>query len=136
MNRLKTELLLKMQEILDMDNNSAGVVVIAATNRPSDLDPALRRRFQKRIYIPLPGENERKRLFQINLEGVESDVTLQDLDQFAKATNNYSGSDISVVVRDALMKPLREAMKSEYFKWVSYLHVFVFIQYSNHHKCF
>ncbi|KAG2385468.1 hypothetical protein C9374_003283 [Naegleria lovaniensis] len=117
MNRLKTELLLKMQEILDMDNHSDGVVVIAATNRPFDLDPALRRRFQKRIYIPLPAENERKSLFRINLEGVESDVTLQDLEQFAKATSNYSGSDISVVVRDALMKPLREAMKSEYFRW-------------------
>lgn len=44
------------------------VMVMGATNFPWDLDEALRRRLEKRVYIPLPGHNERKTLFQINLK--------------------------------------------------------------------
>ncbi|EFC38827.1 predicted protein [Naegleria gruberi] len=113
-SRLKTELLLKVQDVLDMKDT--GIIVIGATNRPTDLDPALRRRFQKRIYIPLPDENARKQLFRVNLEGVEVDVTHENIDEFAKLTNQYSGADIGIIIRDALMKPVREAMNSDYFK--------------------
>lgn len=91
---------------------------MAATNRPQDLDPALRRRFQKRIYVPLPNHQERKLLFKLNIEGVETTITPHDLEEFATLSNNYSGSDISVVVRDALMKPVRNAMKCEHFRMV------------------
>jgi katanin p60 ATPase-containing subunit A1 len=44
------------------------VVVLAATNFPWDIDEALRRRLEKRIYIPLPGEEERSELLKINLK--------------------------------------------------------------------
>jgi len=46
-------------------------MVLAATNRPQDLDEALRRRLEKRIYIPLPTENGRRELFKINLRGLK-----------------------------------------------------------------
>ena len=45
--------------------------MLAATNRPQDLDEALRRRLEKRIYIPLPNEKGLKQLFDINLRGVK-----------------------------------------------------------------
>ena len=47
------------------------VMVLAATNRPWDLDEAFRRRLEKRIYIPLPNEKGRKQLFEINLKGIK-----------------------------------------------------------------
>ena len=46
------------------------IMVLAATNRPFDLDEALRRRLEKGIYIPLPKEEGRKQLFNINLKGM------------------------------------------------------------------
>ena len=45
-------------------------MVLAATNRPWDLDEAIRRRLEKRIYIPLPTAIGRQQLFKINLKGV------------------------------------------------------------------
>jgi katanin p60 ATPase-containing subunit A1 len=51
------------------------VMVLAATNFPWDLDEALRRRLEKRIYIPLPSVEARKDLFRINLTGLEVRVS-------------------------------------------------------------
>ena len=52
------------------------VIVLAATNRPWDLDEALRRRLEKRIYIPLPTEKGRRELLKINLANLKTDSTL------------------------------------------------------------
>ena len=65
MNRMKTEFLVQMQQIIDTD----GVIVIGATNRPFDLDPAVRRRFEKRIYVPLPDLTARETLLTKALKG-------------------------------------------------------------------
>lgn len=56
-------------------------MVLAATNRPQDLDEALRRRLEKRIYIPLPDEEGLKALFKINLRGMKlaDDVSIETL---------------------------------------------------------
>lgn len=64
--------------------------------RPWDLDEAIRRRLEKRIYIPLPGIEARKRIFELNLGSVRlaDDV---NLDELAKATEGYSGADIQLV---------------------------------------
>ena len=60
---------------------SKTVIVLGATNTPWDLDEALRRRFEKRIYIPLPTHEGRMELFRINMVGLElaSDVDLEEL---------------------------------------------------------
>jgi SpoVK/Ycf46/Vps4 family AAA+-type ATPase len=50
------------------DEAGGRVMVMGATNFPWDLDEALRRRLEKRIYIPLPGYYERKELFRINIK--------------------------------------------------------------------
>ena len=49
------------------------VIVLAATNRHWDLDDAFRRRLEKRIYIPLPSDLGREKLFEINLSGIKVD---------------------------------------------------------------
>ena len=49
------------------------VMVLAATNRPQDIDEALRRRLEKRVYIPLPSEVGRKQMLEINLKDLDKD---------------------------------------------------------------
>lgn len=82
-------------------------MVLAATNRPWDLDEAFRRRLEKRIYIPLPNEKGRKQLFEINLKGIKLDKDV-NLDALCKKIKGYSGADISNVCRDAAMMPMRK----------------------------
>lgn len=74
------------------------VIVLAATNTPWSLDEALRRRLEKRVYIPLPDAEGRRALLSINLK----DVKLEDgvnLDEIADQCEGYSGDDISNVCR-------------------------------------
>ena len=111
--RLKTELLVQMGVA---DNH--GIVVLGATNAPWELDGAIRRRFEKRVYIPLPEEEARRRVFELNIGKAPSDLTDENLNQLAKMTEGYSGSDICVVVREALMMPIRRVQMATHFKKV------------------
>eukprot|EP01004_Peranema_trichophorum_P002510 NODE_1563_length_1903_cov_54.325281_g1324_i0.p1 GENE.NODE_1563_length_1903_cov_54.325281_g1324_i0~~NODE_1563_length_1903_cov_54.325281_g1324_i0.p1 ORF type:complete len:581 (+),score=142.66 NODE_1563_length_1903_cov_54.325281_g1324_i0:63-1745(+) len=111
--RVKTELLVQMDGISNSaDANQGIVMVLGATNHPWDLDDAMRRRMEKRIYIPLPVESDREELFRINLRGLEvsSDV---DFAKLAKLTSGYSGHDITTVCRDASMMKLRRLVKDK-----------------------
>ena len=90
------------------------IMVLAATNRPQDLDEALRRRLEKRIYIPLPNEIGRKALFEINSKGVQLDESI-DWDNLVSRTEGYSGADISNVCREAAMMPMRRKLLSGSF---------------------
>eukprot|EP00761_Pharyngomonas_kirbyi_P009549 gb/GECH01009565.1/.p1 GENE.gb/GECH01009565.1/~~gb/GECH01009565.1/.p1 ORF type:complete len:516 (+),score=156.51 gb/GECH01009565.1/:1-1548(+) len=120
LRRIKNEFLIHLQNVTDDPDNN--VVVLAATNRPWDLDPALRRRFDKRIYIPLPEAEDRLNILRVHLGKEESTrFPLRDLERLTyseEGSNMYSGSDLSVVARDALMQPVRRAMKSQYFKTI------------------
>ncbi|PFX34526.1 Katanin p60 ATPase-containing subunit A1 [Stylophora pistillata] len=86
------------------------VMVLAATNFPWDLDEALRRRLEKRIYIPLPETIGRLELLKINLRGVNmaEDVILEEI---AKKMDGYSGADITNVCRDASMMAMRRRIR-------------------------
>jgi katanin p60 ATPase-containing subunit A1 len=123
--RVKSELLVQMdgvgstQEQEQKDENAAPdaeparpkqVMVLAATNRPWDLDEALRRRLEKRIYIPLPAPEGRKQLFEINLKTVKvkDDVSL---DKLVEMTDGYSGADVTNICREAAMMGLRVRMR-------------------------
>merc|ERR1711879_659080 len=120
--RVKAELLVQMDGVTaserkpdddaDPDAPEARpkqVMVLAATNRPWDLDEALRRRLEKRIYIPLPAAEGRTALFELNLKEVKlsSDVSVKDL---VKRTEGYSGADVTNVCREAAMMGLRKRM--------------------------
>ena len=96
----------------DNENNKPKfVMVLGATNLPWDLDDALRRRFEKRIYIPLPNSEGREQMFHINFKGIKlsSDV---DIDELVKKTDGYSGHDISSVCREASLMNMRRKLMS------------------------
>ncbi len=88
------------------------VVVIAATNRPDLIDPALLRpgRIERHIYIPPPDKEARKEIFKIHLKGkpLAEDV---NIDELAEKTDGYTGADIEAVCREAGMLAIREAIK-------------------------
>lgn len=102
--RIKTEFLVQMQGV---GKGNQGLLVIGATNTPWELDPAIRRRFEKRVYIPLPEAQARTTMFKIHVGATPSSLKDADFVELGKATDGYSGSDISVLVRDALYEPIR-----------------------------
>lgn len=111
--RIKTELLVQMNGV---GNDSSGVLVLGATNIPWQLDAAIRRRFERRIYISLPELEARTRMFEINIGTVPCECSAQDFKVLAEMTDGYSGHDIAVVVRDALMQPIRKIQQATHFK--------------------
>lgn len=100
-----------------VDND--GILVLGATNIPWGLDAAIRRRFEKRIYIPLPEEAPRRRMFEIHIGNTAHALSPNDFTQLARRTDGYSGADIGIVVRDALMMPIRKVQTATHFKMVS-----------------
>jgi len=114
--RIKTEFLVQMQGV---GNDSDGILVLGATNIPWVLDAAIRRRFEKRIYIPLPEVNARKDMFKLHIGSTPHNLTDEDFKTLASKTEGYSGHDISMVVRDALMQPVRKVQSATHFKRVS-----------------
>lgn len=112
-SRMKTEFMIQMQGV---GKNQDGVLVLGATNLPWSLDQAIRRRFEKRIYIPLPSKEARHSIFKIH---AGNRLTEDDFRKLAEMTENYSGSDISIIVRDAMMQPIRRVQTSTHFRRVS-----------------
>ncbi|ETN24332.1 hypothetical protein, variant 4 [Phytophthora nicotianae INRA-310] len=110
--RIKNEFLVQMQGI---GNKHDGVLVLGATNVPWELDPAMRRRFEKRIYIPLPDIEARKVMLGIHLGDTPNELSDSNFTAIAEKTEGCSGSDISVLVRDALMEPLRKCQQAQFF---------------------
>lgn len=114
--RIKTELLVQMNGV---GNDSNGVLVLGATNIPWQLDSAIRRRFEKRIYIPLPDVGARTKMFEINVGDTPCTLTKEDYRSLGQMSEGYSGSDIAVAVKDALMEPIRKIQMATHFKNVS-----------------
>jgi len=97
-------------------NDTRGILLLGATNCPWDLDSAVRRRFAKRIYIPLPDENARKTLFKVHVGDTYNDLIDDDYSILANRTEHFSGADISAIVQDALMEPIRTLQYATHFK--------------------
>lgn len=83
------------------------VLFIGATNRPQDLDEAARRRFVKRLYVPLPDTSARKQLLNILLKNEKSNLNDNEIDEIVTMTNEFSGADMKCLCQDASMQPLR-----------------------------
>jgi len=94
------------------------VVVLAATNRPDMIDPALLRpgRFDRVVYVPPPDEKNRKMIFDIHTQNMPlaQDV---NLDRLAKETEFYVGADIEAICREAGMLALREGLDANIVEW-------------------
>jgi katanin p60 ATPase-containing subunit A1 len=121
--RVKTELMVQMDGVggaagsatesegKGAEESPKTVIVLAATNTPWDLDEALRRRLEKRVYIPLPDKEGRRELFRINMNNIDlaPDIDFEDL---SERSSGYSGADIANVCRDASMMSVRRIMES------------------------
>ncbi|XP_076909753.1 protein SUPPRESSOR OF K(+) TRANSPORT GROWTH DEFECT 1-like [Bidens hawaiensis] len=110
--RIKTELLVQMQGV---GNDDKKVLVLAATNTPYSLDQAIRRRFDKRIYIPLPDLKARQHMFKVHLGDTPHSLTDRDFEQLAYKTEGFSGSDIAVCVNEVLFEPVRKTQDAVFF---------------------
>ncbi len=109
--RIVSQFLTELDGLVELRN----VVIIAATNRPDIVDPALLRpgRFDRLLYVPPPGLEARKQIFKIHTRKTPMlpDVNLDDL---AKMTDGYTGADIASVSNTAVMLALKEhIMKSK-----------------------
>eukprot|EP00245_Coleochaete_scutata_P017285 TRINITY_DN8411_c0_g1_i1.p1 TRINITY_DN8411_c0_g1~~TRINITY_DN8411_c0_g1_i1.p1 ORF type:complete len:440 (+),score=105.66 TRINITY_DN8411_c0_g1_i1:108-1427(+) len=111
--RIKTELLVQMQGVGHDDNK---VLVLAATNTPYSLDQAVRRRFDKRIYIPLPEAKARQHMFKVHLGDTPNDLTERDFEELGRKSEGFSGSDVAVCVKDVLFEPVRRTQEAMYFR--------------------
>lgn len=105
--RVKNEFLLRFQ---GLSSNNERILVLGATNRPQDLDDAARRRFERRIYIPLPDVETRKALIKILLKKEDHEVNEEQIDKVVELTEGYSCADITTLLREAAMIPLRSSM--------------------------
>lgn len=108
--RVISQLLTEMDGIMTLED----VVIIAATNRPDIVDPAVLRpgRFDRLIYVPEPNEKARLEIFKIYTK----DMPLaKDIDQaeLASNTKSYSGADIDAVCREAALNALRQDINSK-----------------------
>jgi transitional endoplasmic reticulum ATPase len=102
------------QMLTEMDGLEAlnDVVVIAATNRPDMVDPALLRqgRFDRIVYIPIPDVESRKKIFEIYLKEMPVAKGV-DAKKLADLSEGYVGADIEGVCREAAMIALREDIR-------------------------
>jgi len=110
--RVKTEFLVQMDGVGKADGQ---VLVLGATNVPWELDAAIRRRFEKRVYIPLPEPDARAYMCKLNLGDTPNDLDEHDFEHLGEITYGASGSDIKVLVKEALMQPLRRCQQAKQF---------------------
>jgi SpoVK/Ycf46/Vps4 family AAA+-type ATPase len=106
--RIKTEFLVQMDGAGTRSDDR--VLVIGATNRPGELDEAARRRFVKRLYVPLPGEESREALVRrlMSRQGAKHSLGGDDISEIVRRSKGYSGADLTQLCQAAAWAPLRE----------------------------
>ncbi|VVB65589.1 VCP-like ATPase [Candidatus Gugararchaeum adminiculabundum] len=111
--RVVNSLLTEMDGLQNMKN----VVVLAATNQPDLIDPALTRqgRFDRVIEVPIPETEMRHKIFEVHTKGMPLGKDV-DLDELADKTEGYTGADIEGVCREAGMNALRENIAAKEIK--------------------
>lgn len=105
MRSVVSQLLTEMDGLLSRKDER--LVLLGSTNVPWDIDPAMRRRFERRIFVPIPDYEGRREMFRIHTRRFKlaSDI---DFDRLAEMTDGYTGSDIELVCREAGLRPIRE----------------------------
>jgi len=97
--------------LMDGLNKRQNLIVIAATNIPNALDPALRRpgRFDREIVIPIPDRRGRLEILEIHSRGMPLAVDV-DMEHLAEITHGFVGADLEALCREAAMSCLRQIM--------------------------
>ena len=123
MKRLKTEFLIQFDGVGSSEENR--VLIIGATNRPFDLDPAVIRRLPKRVYVGPFNDEEKKGFIKKIITQNKCNISDEEFMKIAKMCNNYSNSDLKELCREAAYEPLRE-LNSSSLKKVSELRPITF----------
>jgi transitional endoplasmic reticulum ATPase len=108
---LEKRIVSQLLTLMDGMKSRGKVVVIAATNRPDSIDPALRRpgRFDREIEIGIPDDKERFEILSIHTRGMPIDEKV-DIKQISKITHGFVGADLEVLAKEAAMRSLRRIL--------------------------
>ena len=108
MNRVVNQLLSSLDGVEGME----GVIVVAATNRPEMIDPALMRsgRFERILHIPPPDRDSRSSILKIHTKDMP--IGRFKIDDLSSSMDNYTGADIEAVCREAALIAMRDEKKS------------------------
>ncbi|EAY20193.1 ATPase, AAA family protein [Trichomonas vaginalis G3] len=114
--RMKTEFLIQLDGV---GKSMDGILLLAATNIPWDLDPAVRRRFEKRIYIPLPDIEAREGVLMGRLKKNVNNLTPDQVKRLAAMTEGFSCSDLKNLSRQAAHQTMRKFEAAQFYKEVN-----------------
>ncbi|XP_008552405.2 fidgetin-like protein 1 [Microplitis demolitor] len=103
--RIKTEFLIHLDGATTGDDDK--ILLIGATNRPGELDEAARRRFVKRLYVPLPEFEARKQIVNNLLRNERHHLSEEDVETVAEKADHFSGADMTTLCKEASMGPIR-----------------------------
>ncbi len=110
-NEVERRMVSQLLTLMDGMGQRGQVIVVAATNRPDAIDPALRRpgRFDREIEIGVPNRDARKTILQIHTRNMPLTEVVK-IDELASITHGYTGADLNALVREAAMSRLRAEM--------------------------
>ncbi|XP_031477839.1 uncharacterized protein LOC116248940 [Nymphaea colorata] len=109
MRKIKNEFMTHWDGLLSKSGER--ILVLAATNRPFDLDEAIIRRFERRIMVSLPSAENREKILRTLLSKEKADEL--DFTELAGMTDGYSGSDLKNLCTTAAYRPVRELIQQE-----------------------
>ena len=109
--QVERRIVAQLLSLMDGLKDRGQVIVIATTNIPNSLDPALRRpgRFDREIMIPIPDRDGRREIIEIHTRGMPLAADV-DLDELANITHGYVGADLAALSRESAMHALRKVL--------------------------
>lgn len=113
--RVKTELLQQLDGI--NNEGSSTVFILGATNCPWDLDPAFLRRFERRIFVPLPDRESRRDIISRQFRTSPLQITDSDWITLLDNTEGYSGADLTHLTMAAAFQPIRDLQSSRFWRF-------------------
>jgi len=108
--RMKTEFLVQFDGVSTAADDR--LLIVGATNRPQELDEAARRRFTKRIYIPLPDELARRQIVENLMKKQRNELSTECLEYVSHKSEGFSGADMATLCKEAAMVVLRAAVRA------------------------
>ncbi|KAL2083663.1 hypothetical protein ACEWY4_021436 [Coilia grayii] len=109
--RIKTEFLVQLDGAATSADDR--ILVVGATNRPQEIDEAARRRLAKRLYIPLPEAEARKKIVVNLMSREKSQLAPEELEGIVRNTEGFSGADMTQLCREAALGPIRSIQFSD-----------------------
>jgi len=106
-----------------VSQDNSGITVFGVTNKPWDLEPFVRRRFGRTIYIDLPEANDRKSLIKFLLGNNYNNITEEQIEKMENLTQGYSRRDIYNIIQDMILESNKKSQQEQYFKYLNKNHL-------------